>query len=150
MITQFLVITRMTNKCVDSKSNPGDFWKVVSPHFSNKSKSNNTIQLIENDKFITCPKDVAEVFNEKYSTVADSIGTDSIYSKELTNHPSFGIITKHMESLGITDHFNFKTTSVPEIEKTLNKLDTKKATGYDGIPPKALNTSLHIKRVYTN
>ncbi len=131
----------MQDKCVDSKSNPGDFWKIVSPHFSDKSKSNSTIQLIENDKFISDPRDVVEVFNQNYSTVADSIGIDSIYSKDLTNHPSFNLITKHMESLGITDYFNFKTTSVPEIEKILNKLDPKKATGYDGIPPKALKAS---------
>ncbi len=42
----------MQEKCVNSKTEPKNFWNVVSPYFSNKSKSNDTIQLIEGDKSV--------------------------------------------------------------------------------------------------
>ena len=127
-------------KCVNSKSDPRNFWKTVSPYLSDKCKASEGIQLIENETLISDPKQVAELFNDKFSTIANDIGTDSVYSDSLTNHPSFKIITEHVTKLNI-DQFCFKQTSVCEIEKILDHMNAKKATGYDGIPSGALKYS---------
>ncbi len=119
---------------------------MISPYLrlSDKAKSNNPIQLIENDRFISDPLEVAEFFNTKYATVADSIGSDSKYSTDLSNHPSFSLISKHVQSLGITEDFNFKPTTVHNVSKILSGLNATKPTGYDGIPPKALKASSNV------
>ncbi len=95
---------------------------MMSPYLSDKSKSNDSIQLIEGDKFISDPKDVVEVFNEKYVSIADKIGCDSIYRKDISNHPSFNTIDTHMQSLGIGEVFNIQPTTIPEVTKVLSKL----------------------------
>jgi hypothetical protein len=42
----------------------------------------------------------------------------------------------------ITDDLNFKPVSSDFVSKQINKLNIKKATGYDGISPKILKLSI--------
>ena len=42
----------------------------------------------------------------------------------------------------ITDDLNFKPVSSDLVSKQINKLNIKKATGYDGISPKILKISM--------
>jgi hypothetical protein len=42
----------------------------------------------------------------------------------------------------ITDDLNFKPVSSDFVSKQINKLNIKKATGYDGISPKILKLSM--------
>ena len=42
----------------------------------------------------------------------------------------------------ITDDLNFKPVSSDFLSKQINKLNIKKATGYDGISPKILKISM--------
>jgi len=42
----------------------------------------------------------------------------------------------------ITDDLNFKPVSSNFVSKQINKLNIKKATGYDGISPKILKLSM--------
>jgi hypothetical protein len=42
----------------------------------------------------------------------------------------------------ITDDLNFKPVSSDLVSKQINKLNIKKATGYDGISPKILKLSM--------
>ena len=46
------------------------------------------------------------------------------------------------ENKVITDDLNFKPVSSDFLSKQINKLNIKKATGYDGISPKILKISM--------
>ena len=41
-------------------------------------------------------------------------------------------------------YFNFAATNPPEVQKRLKNIDTKKATGFDKIPPKLVKFSAEI------
>ena len=133
----------MQEKCVNSKSQPRKFWETVSPYFSDKHKDSGNIQLLENEKFVTDPQKVAEIFNKNFATIANDIGRDSAYNADLQGHPSMNIIDRHMMTLDISE-FEFRPTNVKDTEKVLKSLNPNKATGCDGIPPKVLKLSSDI------
>jgi hypothetical protein len=106
----------VNEKCKNFKTKPKEFWNMVSPYLNEKSKSNDTIQLLEDDKFISEPKEVATFFNNKFMTIADNIGIDSDYYEDISGHPSFDIIGDHLQN---TDIFTFKEFNVNEIQRSL-------------------------------
>ena len=115
------------------------FWPTVSPFLSEKrKKGNETISLIENGKIVNTPSEVAEIFNNHYSSIASSIGfDDKIDSVEDSiekhkNHPSIAKIReKHPD---LCDNFTFRSVSEDTVCGYLKRFDSKKATGYDNIP----------------
>ena len=129
----------MNEKCKKAKSEPKEFWKMVSPLLSDKSKDNNSIQLLEGDRLISSPTDVAELFNERFTTIADDIGKGSKFFNDTTNHPSFELINEHMRKTE-APLFQFRETTVDETRKVLSTLNPNKAVGYDNIPAKALRS----------
>jgi hypothetical protein len=133
--------TYMQEKCEKAKHQPRDFWKMVSPYLSNKSNSSESIQLIDNDKYVTNAAEVAELFNDRFTKVADSIGNDSQFRDDLTDHPSFKLIDERMKNV---NEFNFVPTNVAAVEKIIDKTNGNKASGYDSIPPKAWKLSSDI------
>ena len=80
-------------------------------------------------------KEISNVFNNFFTNVAKDIGKDSIVIDE--NHPS---IEKIKETCKNKDHevLHFKSISEDFVEKQINKLSVKKATGIDEISPKIL------------
>lgn len=118
---------------------------MVSPLISDKRKGDTNIQLLENDKLISNSKDVAELFNNKFISIADDMGKDSQYFTGTTNHPSYNLISEHMRS-NKTSTFQFKSTNVYETSKILGGLNpnSNKAVGYDKIPAKALKCGREI------
>ena len=133
----------MQEKCTNSKEQPREFWKTVSPYLSDKSRDSGGIQLLDGENFTTNPSEVAEIFNKNFATIADKIGQDSPYRDNVHDHPSMQIINNHMRLLNV-DEFNFSHTNVIETEKILKGLNPYKATGYDGIPPKVLKLSSDV------
>jgi hypothetical protein len=133
----------MREKCSNAKSEPRKFWQTFSPYLSNKEKDSTSIQLMEGEKFINDPKDISELFNSKFTTIADDIGLDSQYSKDISEHPSYNIIRNHVMLKNI-DEFDFKLTNVANVQKILNDLNVNKATGYDRIPARILKASSDI------
>ena len=68
----------------------GDFWKTIKPFFSKKGFSGeHKIVLNESDKIVNDQKEVANHFNNFFSTVAENIGKD-------TDRPSLIEIKKQM------------------------------------------------------
>ena len=130
----------MNEKCTQAKSRPKDFWKMVQPYLSNKSKTTNCIQLIEDGKFVTKPEEVAEVFNVNFTTIADSIGDESNMD-DISNHPSCKTIESRTKNI---DEFHFKPTNVKDVKRCIDKLNVNKSTGYDGIPAKVWKASSDI------
>ena len=132
----------MNEKCAISKSEPKEFWQTISPYLSDKNKSSEGLQLIEGDMLLSDAKNVADLFNEKFTTIADEISRDSPYATITDNHPSFDVIESQVEKLNL-DSFTFKQTSVNEVYRLINSLKSDKATGYDGIPARTLKESSH-------
>ena len=49
------------------------FWKVTKPLFSEKSKSNNKMILLENDNIISEDLKVAEIFNDFFAKTVENL-----------------------------------------------------------------------------
>ena len=50
------------------------FWPTIKPFITNKCKSNKDIILCENDNIINHPSEVANIFNDYFTVIADGIG----------------------------------------------------------------------------
>ena len=130
----------LQEKCVNSKSEPRKFWETVKPYFTDKSKEQGALQLIDGNNLVNDPKKVAQLLNDKFSTIAIDIGKDSAYNENHKDHPSYGLIDNLTQTLDVTV-FDFKKVDVSDVYKIMKNLNPSKATGYDGIPPKTLKCS---------
>ena len=107
----------------------GDFWKTIKPFFSKKGSSGEQkIVLNESDKIVNDQKEVANHFNNFFSTVAENIGKDTVYDP--SDHPSLIEIKKQNDC---TNKFVFEKVTTNKVEKIINNINIKKATGADGI-----------------
>ena len=114
-----------------------DFWPTIKPFLSQKStkKSDEPIILKESDeKLISDQAKVAEKLNTFYINIAENIGINTNAPND-KNHPSVQKIQANMESNNI---FDFTPVSESDIQKCIKKLDPKKSTGVDLIPPKII------------
>ena len=148
------------NATANLKHNSKAFYKVLNPYLSNKSGlSGSDITLVEGDRIITDDSEIVHIFNDfyinivKYSSgaspksVADNLPPGSNLDKILTeiskiyqNHPSI----KSIKGMKFKKRFSLKRVSVTDVLKILNKINTKKATGFDNIPPKIIKEAAHI------
>ena len=96
------------------------------------------------DGYVFDPKDVCQVFNTYFSSIAESIGKpDNIKDNESieyvieshSNHPSVVLIS---QSFNVIDTFKFTTVYEVQVEKQIKSVNPKKATGYDQIPPRII------------
>ncbi len=124
-----------SNRLQDQKSGSGRvFWQTVKPFLTNKgAHGNDTITLNENGKMIHDQSQVANIMNDFFTNVADHIGQDTDLG--LTDHPSVEAIRANNPNV---TKFEFQPVTPADMEKIIKKLDKKKATGCDGIPPKLI------------
>ena len=134
------------DKCNTKGSNNKDFWNVIKPfNISNKSRSyGNNIILSIDDNVYTDPAVISSKFNYYFTNIAKGIGTDdrfgtddSIFSciEEKKSHTSISRIKNLMNSKQIDYEFSFSKVNAELVQKHINQLKSKKATGYDMIPP---------------
>ena len=77
---------------------------------------------------------VSDTFNDFFVNVAKNIGNDSIsVNKE---HPSIIKIAQHKKNNDV--NFNFEPVQMDFVDKQIDKLNCKKATGIDGISSKLI------------
>jgi len=133
-----------------------DFWKTIKPFISDKNKGQgNDIILRDGNDIISKPEEVCDIFNNYYSSIADSIGfhesfthepdTDGYFNGVLAKydvHPSILKIKEHQSN--VSPRLGFKQVTSKDVTKLLNKMDTKKSMGYDNIPHKLLKLSSDI------
>ena len=118
----------------------GYFWKTIKPFFSKKGFSGEqTIVLNKSDKIVNNQKEVANHFNNLLSTVAENIGKDTVYDP--ADHPSLLEIKKQKDC---TNKFVFEKVTTDKVEKIINNINIKKATGVNGIPAKIIKCSKSI------
>ena len=140
------------NSITDNKK----FWKSVKPNFTNKTKKNEKIILVENENIISENKEIAEIMNDYFVNITkelnipeetlcdvDSLIRDPIDTiiQTYSEHPS---ILKIKESVNFSKNFRFDELNQSQIEDEILSLNSKKATGADSIPPKILKHSVHI------
>jgi hypothetical protein len=114
-----------------------DFWDTVKPYLSNKNKTAmSKIILNENENIISENENVAEIFNNFFTNVAENIGKDYVFDPR--NHPSLTEIGKLQIA---QDTFAFQSTNTETVSKIITKFNPKKATGADKISVKLLKYS---------
>ena len=110
-------------ECLDVKfvEDKRNFWKKISPLFSNKIKSKEKITLVENDEIISSDIKVAKTFQNSFSSIVknSNIQRDETHLSTTTQdspvlaciekfsaHPSIISIQKRMETK--SNKFSFK------------------------------------------
>ena len=139
-------------------SDPADtqtFWNTLRPFYTSKgSRAVQNIQLLEEDQLITSPVNVADIFNEYYTNITSTIGSHveastlqcddadfiSFSNEKHKDHPS----VKKISERHTASDFSFTQIPPAETEKILNKMDTKKATGYDSVSSKVLKIAAPV------
>ena len=113
------------------------FWQLLNLSFLKKkcNSGEQKIILCENNKIINDAKEVSENFNSFFSTVADKIGQNVVYDP--STHPSIVEIKNHVD---IDNNFDFQNITAERVEKIINTINIKKATGADNIPAKVVKT----------
>ena len=109
------------------------FWKTVKLLFSNKISHKDIISLTEDGKTITKDLPIAEIFNNYFSNVIQSLcdrnvpkesgitcsqNTVSTAINKFRNHPSILSINKNVERIGCSS-FAFKFVSFEVLKKLL-------------------------------
>ena len=123
------------NKCSNTTGRNGkEFWDVMKPIISNKCINKNDNLII--DYFINMAKDIGPEDSLKYD---DDIMSCLIQHED---HDSIVFIKEQMDSNDLV--FNFHNVSTDTIKKHLQKLNCKKATGYDLLPCKLLKLGSDI------
>ena len=133
------------------------FWNTVKPLFSDKINASHKISLIDDNNIISENREIAEIFNDFFSTAATNLEIDKseIYITEVIdiNDPIFKAIKKYemhpsikkiTESISITEKFNFSSVSCDDMKCIVNDLDISKATVYSSIPTKVFKQNFDI------
>ena len=134
-----------------------EFWKTVKPLFSDKIKTQNKIVLVENDEVISDDRQVAEIFNNYFVTVTETLGIaenlDNVRSTEgiidpvekaiekYANHPSIKTV---LTRFPVVAGFSFEHVTISKIETEIKNLNSNKATNFGNIPPNLLKTNSDI------
>lgn len=117
-----------------NSKNSKKIWQGINEYlYRNKTKENNNISLNINGSTVTEPIEVANTFNNFFTSIADSI-RDKI-PKALNNY-------KQYLKEPLANSFFFKPVSEEEMANTIISLSSNKATGPFSIPTKILNLVL--------
>ena len=132
-------------------NNNHKFWRTVKPLFSDKVQVPTSLTLLENNKLISNDEEVAEVFNNYFANITDSLGIKEIKEnissvsglvdpidiaiKEFSLHPS---IIRIQSNTKYTERFSFSEVSIQQVASQLARLDPKKSSPVGAIPAKIL------------
>ena len=139
--------TYFSERCEGGAKNQ-KLWKTIKPFLTSKQPSSNNIILKEDDKIITDEREICDIFNDYFSHVAMYIGfkddipddfqTADGVARIIDKHSNHASVTKIKENVQTQHYFNFTAVNDKDIEKLIQRMDPKKAQGYDNIPSKLL------------
>ena len=136
------------------------FWRTVKLLISDKSKSNEKITLVEDNRTISEDKDNAELLHSFFSNAVRNLKipefSDSNSLVENTPHPIFKAILKYKNHPSIIPikntrngpSFYFCGVSVNDVFKEIKTLRARKATQITYIPVKILKENADIFSAY--
>ena len=123
------------------KSKPTDFYKTFRPFLNDKNKGQDRtcINLRTNGEIVKDQNKVANILVSYFSTMADEIGgrdVNSLTEEDLSNHQSVTNILNANKNMH--DSFRFNPLRSNQVQSALEKLNVRKASGYDSITPNML------------
>ena len=135
------------------------FWKTVKPLLSEKVTKHSKIDLVEDDKIISCDDQIAKKFSEYFINIPilnmpsngykcpDSSEQDPILKilDKYKIHPSIKLIKAKNNS----QVFKFSQTDIEEVKKSFQSLDPKKAAQKDDIKTSLLKKNIDFFAKYT-
>ena len=135
------------------------FWRTVTPLLSNKSKSNEKITLVEDNKIISEDKDNAELLNSFFSNAVKNLKipefSDSNPVAENILHPIFKAILNYktpsivaIKNARNGPGFYFCEVTFNDVFKEIKRLKARKATQITDIPVKILKENADIFSAY--
>jgi hypothetical protein len=127
--------------------NGKNFWKTVKPLIANKfvSKSN-VITLMENGNIVNNPNDVSNVINEYYVNITKAIGSEDLllgtdkFEDIVKTHIANSSVSRIKDSIAKNNNFSFNLVTTEYVYTKLKNIKSKKAPGYDAIPPKLVKS----------
>ena len=136
------------------------FWKTVKPLFSDKVQVNSAITLIEDGKVVSRDSEIAEIFNNFFANITESLGisanealllpTNDIIDpidkavRKFESHPS---ICKIKESITLSERFEFREVVVEDVAIQIRKLNSNKASPVNCIPSRILKENPLLRLV---
>ena len=143
-------------KTEELKSRPDKFYDTFKPFIGSKSKEPTAIYLKTNEhNVVKDQKEVAETLATYFTNVALDIGGDHVNNLTEEDHSEHSSVRSIREAYKEND-FDFKLFSVPEVQQALQKINSKKSSGWDlGISPKLLKsvakgTAVSLTNLYNN
>ena len=140
-------IGRYIQKCTVNTGST-EFWKTIKPLISDRSHANDNVTLMENGEIVNNADDLCDVMNSYFVNMAKDIGhvsnnisiqlNDKLEDiiDEYKNHDSCMYIKNNNLNNGKCFSFDYVTRD--QIQCELSKLNIRKSTGCDSIPPKLL------------
>ena len=117
-----------------NSNNSKKIWQGINEYLNRKrNKASNNITLNINGNNITEPSNVANIFNNFFTSIADNIRAKI--------PQAFNNYHQYLKN-PLQNSFFFKPVSIEEMIKTINSLSSNKASGPCSIPTKILNTVL--------
>ena len=111
-----------------------DFWPTIKPFLTNKGcNSQKDTVLYNNNILVNDQNEVCEIFNNFFVNVAKDIGKSDVPADE--KHPSVCAIKDNMN---IHEELTFKPVTTNFVQKQINSISVKKATGVNNISSKLL------------
>ena len=122
------------------------FWHTIKPYITDKVNNQDDIMLKEGDDIIINENDIVNVFNDYFKSITEHIGNNDLtdipnvgnIKEKYSDHPSIKLINDNCNS----DEIGLDLLTVDQVHKMLSKVNPKKATGCDLLPPRIL----HIAR----
>ena len=121
------------DKCTRNGPNKPTFWKTISPFIKKNPQSNSSFTLVENGHFIKNENQICNIFNKYFS----NIGIRDV----CLDNPIFSECKKRIQNKWNHTHFSFHQVTTSDVMKKLKYIQTKKATGSDGIPANLIKIS---------
>ena len=139
-------VTRMKNKLkqeyfnsllAEQSKRPKDLWKTLKQLVPGKNtKSTGIKRLVSDGEDITCPKGIADHFNEFFVNVGVQLASKFSSDTTKINPP-------------VSDKlFNFSFIQTRDVERHISALKNGKATGLDGIGSRILKAGSPVISIY--
>ena len=126
-------------KADDLKIKPRDFFQTFKPFLGSKNHNTNSeINLKVHNNIVTDQTAVAETLASHFASLGDDIGDNQaklLSEGDFNSHLS--VIRIRKKNYG-KEIISFKPVNKSEVLRTLESLNTRKATGHDCIPAKAM------------
>ena len=125
--------------CLEKYADQKKFWCAIKPYVNSRKNVNNSGVTIlkEGDKIIRNPQEMAETLNEFFTSSTES-------TKELNQNDHPADLSHISNNLTNRPNVSISNTNPTEVYEVMRNLKPNKATGCDGIPPRAVKESMEV------